>query len=88
MPNIISTHFESFEDDGVFLIDNGYLLIFYVRRNTNVQILKSLFDIEDLQFLTNAVNEESVFNNMDELKERIMNIIDNIRRYVKFSIFF
>lgn len=82
MPNIISTHFESFEDDGVFLIDNGYLLIFYVRRKTNVQMLKSLFDIEDLQFLTNSVNEETVFNNMDELKERIMNIIDNIRRYV------
>lgn len=80
MPNLVSTHSEALEEDGVYLIDNGYLLIFYVRRGANVAFLKSLFGVEDLQFLAMTVNEETVFAEMDELKERIMNIIDCIRR--------
>ena len=78
MPNIVSATMESLEPDGVYLIDNGFMLIIYVRK-ADEKIIKSLFGVEDVQFITENINEETVFNNMDELKERIMNIIDYIR---------
>jgi protein transport protein SEC24 len=79
IPNIIATRESEMTNDGLYLIDNGYLLIIYVKRNVNPFILKSLFEVEDLQYLSINVNEENVFGNLDDFKERIMNIIDYIR---------
>jgi hypothetical protein len=79
MPQIIGTSINSFEPNGLYLIDNGYLLIIYVKTNCDKEILKSLFEVEDLQFLTINVKEDIIFEKMDEFKERIMNIIDYIR---------
>ena len=78
-PNLISTTENSMTNDGLYLIDNGYLLIIYVRKNVNPYILKSLFEVEDLQYLSINVNEENVFSNLDDFKERFINIIDYIR---------
>lgn len=46
-------------------------------------ICKSLFEVEDLQFITMNVSEDTVFDyeKLDEFKERIMNIVDYIRSY-------
>ena len=63
-------------NDGLYLIDNGYLLIIYVRKNVNPYILKSLFEVEDLQYLSINVNEENVFQNLDDFKERFKIIKD------------
>ena len=79
IPNIISTSESSMENNGLYLIDNGYLLIIYVKKDVNSIILKSLFEVEDLQYLSINVNEENVFQNLDDFKERLMNIIDYIR---------
>ncbi len=79
IPNIISTRESSMEKNGLYLIDNGYLLIIYVKKDVDPFILKSLFEVEDLQYLSINVNEENVFGNLDDFKERIMNIIDYIR---------
>ena len=67
------------EKNGLYLIDNGYLLIIYVKKDVDPFILKSLFEVDDLQYLSINVNEENVFGNLDDFKERIMNIIDYIR---------
>ncbi len=79
IPNIIATRESEMSNDGLYLIDNGYLLVIYVRKNVNPFILKSLFEVDDLQYLSINVNEENVFGNLDDFKERIMNIIDYIR---------
>jgi hypothetical protein len=67
------------EINGVYLIDNGYLLVLYLRYGSDKEFYKSLFGVDSLDFLTMVVNEESVFKEMDPLKERIMNVIDYIR---------
>ena len=40
LPNVISTHYESMEDDGLYLIDNGFLLIIYVKLQIEQKLLK------------------------------------------------
>lgn len=79
LPEIVNAHSESLEINGVYLIDNGYLLVLYLRYGSDKEFYKSLFGVDSLDFLTMVVNEESVFKEMDPLKERIMNVIDYIR---------
>ena len=69
------------EDNGLYLIDNGYMLIIYVKKNVSVNIFQNLFGVENLSFLTMITNEDNVFdeNNNNEFKERIKNILDYIR---------
>ena len=68
-------------ENGLYLIDNGYLLILYLRKNISQYIIKNLFGVENLSFLTIIINEENVFgeNNNNEFKERIKNFLDYIR---------
>ena len=80
IPNIISLSKNSMEENGLYLIDNGYLLIIYIRKNVSQYILKSLFGVENLSFLTMIINEENVFGEeSNELKDRIKNLLDYIR---------
>ena len=79
--NMISSSKSSMEENGLYLIDNGYLLIIYVKKGVSPYILKNLFGVENLSFLTMVINEDNVFGeNVDnEFKERIRNILDYIR---------
>jgi len=43
LPNVINTYYSSFENDGIYLIDNGYLFIVYVRKGSNEKAFKILF---------------------------------------------
>ena len=81
MPNLISLSRSAMEDNGLYLIDNGYLLIIYVKKDVSSNIFQSLFGVENIKFLTMITNEENVFeeNDGNELKERIKNILDYIR---------
>ena len=69
------------EEDGIYLIDNGYLLIIYIRKGVSQYILKNLFGVENLSFFTMVINEVNVLgeNDNNEFKERIRNILDYIR---------
>ena len=78
-PEIISCSKNSMKEDGLYLVDNGYLLIIYVRRKVNNNIIKNLFGVEDLNSLSMVINENNVFSEKNEFKERLMNIIDYIR---------
>ena len=78
-PKIVSCSKISMKENGLYLIDNGYLLIIYVRKKINSNIIKNLFGVDDLNSLTMLINENNVFSEKNEFKERIMNIIDYIR---------
>jgi len=81
MPNLISSSKSAMEDNGLYLIDNGYMLIIYVKKNVSSNIFMNLFGVENLSFLTMIINEDNVFdeNSSNEFKERIKNILDYIR---------
>ena len=78
-PEIVSCSKISMKENGLYLIDNGYLLIIYVRKKINKNIIKNLFGVDDLNSLTMIINENNVFSEKNDFKERIMNIIDYIR---------
>ena len=81
IPNMISSSKSSMEENGLYLIDNGYLLIIYVRQGVSNYILKNLFGVNDLKSLTKVINEDNIFdeNDSNEFKDRIRNILDFIR---------
>ena len=79
MPNIVSCSINAMQDGGLYIIDNGYLIIMYIKKNVTSNILQNLFGVDDLNFLTMATNEENVFSESNDFKERLMNIIDYIR---------
>ena len=81
MPKIISSSKSSMEDNGLYLFDNGYMLIIYVRKNLSTNIFQSLFGVESFNFLTQIVSEDNIFveNESNEFKDRIKNILDYIR---------
>ena len=57
MPNMISSSKLAKEDNGLYLIDNGYMLIIYVKKNLCSNIFQSLFGVENLNFLTMIINK-------------------------------
>ena len=81
MPNMISSSKSAMEENGLYLIDNGYLLIIYVKKAVNTYIIKNLFGVEDLKLLNTVINEDNIFgeNDSNEFKDRIKNILDYIR---------
>ncbi|MCQ2817407.1 MAG: Sec23/Sec24 zinc finger-containing protein [archaeon] len=79
IPQPIGNSVEALENGGLFLIDNGFLFIIFVKKNAPSKIIKHLFGVENVQFIAENVTEGSVFENMDETKQRIMNIIDSFR---------
>ena len=81
LPNIISLSKKAMVESGLYLIDNGYLLIIYIRKKVSEYIIKNLFGVENLSFLTMVINEENVFgeDNNNEFKERVKNCLDYLR---------
>ena len=80
LPNMISPTKSAMEDNGLYLIDNGYMLIIYVKKGVSSNIFQNLFGVENYSFLTMIINEDNVFDqNNNEFKERIKNILDYIR---------
>ena len=79
LPQVISCSKSAMKDDGLYLIDNGYLLILYIRKKISSVIVENLFGVNDLSFLTMIINEDNVFMEKNSFKERLMNIIDYIR---------
>ena len=63
----------------MYLIDNGYLLILYTKFNADVKLIRSLFNVEDLSNIVPPLFEDNVFADPDDLKQRIINIVDYIR---------
>ena len=81
MPNMVSSNKSSMEDNGLYLIDNGYLLIIYVKHGVSAYIIKNLLGVDDLRSLNFVINEDNIFGekNSNEFNDRIKNILDYIR---------
>ena len=81
IPNMISSNKSSMQENGLYLIDNGYLLIIYVKKGASPYIIKNLFGVDNLKSLNKVINEDNIFdeNDSNEFKERIKNILDYIR---------
>jgi hypothetical protein len=69
------------ESDGIYLIDNGFLLIIYTKSNADTKLIRSLFGVDDLYCINPPLFEDNVFNDADENKQRIINMVDYIRGY-------
>ena len=82
IPPVISLSKNSMEDNGLYLIDNGYLLIIYMKKNASDNILKNLFGVNSYEEALNmTINEDIVFEEegSNEFKEKIRNILDYVR---------
>ena len=84
LPLMINDDKESLKNSGdIFLIDNGFNLILYLKKETNEKIIYDLFEVNDLNEINaEKNNEEYIFDyydNKNETKNKIINVIDNIR---------
>ena len=83
-PSIINNNKESIDSQGsIFLIDNGFELILYLKNNVNKNIIYNLFGVNTLNEINfDIIDESSVFDydeNKNDFKNKIIDIIDNIR---------
>ena len=81
-PPMINDNKESLKNNGdIFLIDNGFNLILYIKKESN--IIYHLFEVNDIKEINlEKINEENIFDyseNKNEIKNKIINVIDNLR---------
>ena len=79
LPSNISCSKNSLEEDGLYLIDIGYLLILYIRKKLNKTLLQKLFGVDDINLINMDLNEDNIFENKNDFKERLINIINYLR---------
>ena len=77
-PNILCSKRE-IKEDGLYLIDIGYLLILYITKKINKNILQKLLGINEINIYNINYNEENVFETKNDFKERIMSVINYLR---------
>ena len=83
-PSMINNNKESVLNSGnIFLIDNGFYLLLYLTNNIDKKIVNDLFEENDINKIDlNKIDEGNVFDyneNKNETKNKIAEIIDNIR---------
>ena len=83
-PPIISDNKESLDREGsIFLIDNGFELMLYIRNYVDKNILYNLFGVNSFNEINlDYIIESNIFDydeNKNEFKNKVIEIIDNIR---------
>ena len=82
-PDVANDSKEGINQGNFFLIDNGFFLGIYCKKNIDKKIIESIFgeyDLEKINFL--EINESNVFdenNEGNEIKNKIKYLIDCIR---------
>lgn len=84
LPDIINPDTNSIEQDGIYLIDNGFNLLLYVKLLVSSKIVSSLFKVNSLNDITMTVNEDSIFAIGDEFSNRLQGIIEYLRSIKSF----
>ena len=78
LPSNINLTKNQMKDDGLYLIDIGYLLILFIGKKINKNILQILFGIN--QFDINLKITENIFlEEKNNFKEKIMTIVNYLR---------
>jgi len=67
------------KSNGLYLIDNGYLYIIYIKQGLSTSLATSLFGTDDYSQIEYQIIEENVLANPDEIKTRIINIVEYLR---------
>ena len=84
-PLIINDSLESFNNGYLFLIDNGFYLLLYFKKNINNIICQDIFGVNSFDEINYfQINESNIFdnnNNYGKYKNKIREIIDSIRSY-------
>ena len=80
LPKSISCSQKEMEEYGLYLIDAGYLLILYIRKKINKKLMQKLFGVDDMNLISTNLNEDNVFEEKNFCKERLMNIINYLRK--------
>ena len=83
-PQMINNNKESLINSGnIFLIDNGFYLILYLKKETDKNIINELFGKNDINNIDiEKINEGNIFDyneNSNKIKNKFVEIIDNIR---------
>ena len=82
-PEIINDSYQSITQGNLFLFDNGFNLYLYFRKSINNIICHEFFGVNTYEEINySEANETNVFdneNNFGEYKNKIINLIDNIR---------
>ena len=82
-PEIINDSYQSITQGNFFLFDNGFNLYLYFRKNINNTICHELFGVNTYEEINySEANETNVFdneNNFGKYKNKIINLLDNIR---------
>ena len=82
-PEIINDSLESLNKGYLLLIDNGFYLILYVKKNINNIICQDIFGVNSFDEINYfQINESNIFdnnNNYGKYKNKIREIIDSIR---------
>lgn len=79
LPEIVSAHSNSLENDGVYLIDNGYILILYIKLQCSVELIDNLFGVKSLTEIKSQVHESSITTRENDICIRLTNIIEYLR---------
>lgn len=61
------------------MIDNGFVYIIYIRMGMDKRLALSLFGTDEYSQIEFQITEDNVFANPDELKTKIINIIEYLR---------
>ena len=80
LPKNIACSQKDMEEKGLYLIDTGYFLILYIRKKVNKKFLQKLFGVDDINLINANINEDNVFEEKNYFKERLMNIINYLRK--------
>ena len=80
LPKNIACSQKEMEEKGLYLIDTGYFLILYIRKKVNKKFLQKLFGVDDINLINANINEDNVFEEKNYFKERLMNIINYLRK--------
>ena len=83
IPEILNCTISSFDKGFLYLIDNGFSLFLYCKKNIENKMVFDLFGAEKFELIDyNNVNENNVFDedkDMNNFKNKIIDFIENIR---------
>ena len=49
-------------EEGTYLIDNGYLLIMYIKKNIELKMLNSFFNVEEISQIQSPIIEVKFYS--------------------------
>lgn len=80
LPKVVPCYLQSLKSEGIYLINNGEIMLFFIGKEVNPEILSSIWDTSSFEDLSNK-NENWVLCEKDnEYSQRILAIIEEIRR--------